>query len=268
MNFSVTEVATPFKNGKTYGDCFRNKGIGIRQNYPYFDTKSGEVITLELALNQCREANGEKPLDYTKDAMAEALWNIQSGGFARDWILENRAGSPSFKSKRRMYADSYVEEVGGEATGLFGPVTLGAMYARWTARAERFRRTLGRGMSLLEEATAGLSEGGVLPGETAFKLYDTYGFPLDLVQDALKEEGLGLDQEGFEAHMRRQREASRQSWRGGAGEEVEVVTGASPFYGETGGQVGDSGWITGSSGGGGVVRAIKYKIFFSSGSEG
>ncbi len=55
--------AKPFKSGKTFGDCFPNKGIGIRQNYPYFDTKSGEVITLELALNQCREANGEKPLE-------------------------------------------------------------------------------------------------------------------------------------------------------------------------------------------------------------
>lgn len=62
--------ATPFKNGKTYGDCFPNKGIGVRQNYPYFDTKSGQVITLDVALNQCREANGEKPFDYTKDDMA------------------------------------------------------------------------------------------------------------------------------------------------------------------------------------------------------
>jgi L-cysteine S-thiosulfotransferase len=62
--------ATPFANGKTYGDCFPEKGIGIRQNYPYFDSKSGQVVTLELALNQCREANGEKPLDYTKDDMA------------------------------------------------------------------------------------------------------------------------------------------------------------------------------------------------------
>jgi L-cysteine S-thiosulfotransferase len=62
--------ATPFKNGKTYGDCFPEKGIGIRQNYPYFDDKSGEVITLELALNRCREANGEEPYSYVKDEMA------------------------------------------------------------------------------------------------------------------------------------------------------------------------------------------------------
>ena len=62
--------ATPFANGKNYGDCFPDKGIGIRQNFPYFDEKSGEVITLELALNRCRETNGEAPYSYVKDEMA------------------------------------------------------------------------------------------------------------------------------------------------------------------------------------------------------
>jgi L-cysteine S-thiosulfotransferase len=60
----------PFKNGKTYADCFANGGIGIRQNYPYFDDKEGKVVTLELALNSCREANGEQPYSYVKDEMA------------------------------------------------------------------------------------------------------------------------------------------------------------------------------------------------------
>jgi sulfur-oxidizing protein SoxA len=62
--------AKPFKNGKGYADCFPNKGIGIRQNYPYFDEKEGKVVTLELALNQCRAANGEAPFSYVKDEMA------------------------------------------------------------------------------------------------------------------------------------------------------------------------------------------------------
>jgi sulfur-oxidizing protein SoxA len=62
--------STPFKNGKTYADCFPNGGIGIRQNYPYFDAKEGKVVTLELALNRCREANGEAPYSYLKDEMA------------------------------------------------------------------------------------------------------------------------------------------------------------------------------------------------------
>jgi len=60
----------PFKNGKSFADCFPNKGIGIRQNYPYFDEKQGKVVTLELAVNQCLESNGEKPFSYTKDEMA------------------------------------------------------------------------------------------------------------------------------------------------------------------------------------------------------
>jgi alanyl-tRNA synthetase len=79
---------------------------------------------------------------------------------------------------------------------------------------ERFRRTLGRGMSLLEEATSGLAEGGVLPGETAFKLYDTYGFPLDLTQDAVRAKGLTVDTDGFDQAMERQRAMARENWTG------------------------------------------------------
>ena len=63
-------LTKPFKNGKTYANCFPNGGIGIRQNYPYFDEKEGKVITLELALNRCREASGEAPISYVKDDMA------------------------------------------------------------------------------------------------------------------------------------------------------------------------------------------------------
>ncbi len=61
----------PFANGKTYASCFENGGMGIRQNYPYFDTDRGEVITLELAINECREANGEKPLKWKRGPIAD-----------------------------------------------------------------------------------------------------------------------------------------------------------------------------------------------------
>jgi sulfur-oxidizing protein SoxA len=61
----------PFANGKTYASCFAKGGIGIRQNYPYFDTTRGEVITLELAINECRQANGEKPLKWSKGPIAD-----------------------------------------------------------------------------------------------------------------------------------------------------------------------------------------------------
>ena len=79
---------------------------------------------------------------------------------------------------------------------------------------ERFRRTLGRGLALLDEATTGLSAGDVLSGETAFKLSDTYGFPLDLTEDAIRDRGLTVDQAGFDAAMERQRVMARENWSG------------------------------------------------------
>ena len=79
---------------------------------------------------------------------------------------------------------------------------------------ERFRRTLGRGMILLDEATQGLTTGAMLDGQTAFKLYDTYGFPLDLTQDALRAKGMSVNLDGFEDAMHRQRTLARESWTG------------------------------------------------------
>ncbi len=159
----------------------------------------------------------------------------------------------------------------------------------------RFNRTLDRGLKLLEEETARLGEGAALDGEVAFKLYDTYGFPLDLTQDILRGQGRGVDQAGYDQAMERQRAAARKSWVGSGeaatetlwyelrethgateflgyetemgeaqvlalvadGKEVEAAeTGAkvqllvnqTPFYGESGGQLGDSG-IAFSAGG-------------------
>jgi alanyl-tRNA synthetase len=156
----------------------------------------------------------------------------------------------------------------------------------------RFRRTLERGLSLLEEEAAGLGKGATLKGETAFKLYDTYGFPLDLTQDALRARGIGVDTDGFNAAMARQKAEARAAWAGSgeaatetvwfaikeragateflgyeteaaegvvtalvrdgkevtelkAGESGHVVLNQTPFYGESGGQVGDAGTMTG-----------------------
>ncbi|MFA5988603.1 MAG: alanine--tRNA ligase [Sphingomonas sp.] len=78
----------------------------------------------------------------------------------------------------------------------------------------RFRQTLDKGLKLLDEATAGMKPGDVLPGETAFKLYDTYGFPFDLTEDALRAASLGVDHAGFDAAMAEQRRAARAAWKG------------------------------------------------------
>jgi alanyl-tRNA synthetase len=154
----------------------------------------------------------------------------------------------------------------------------------------RFRQTLARGLAILDEETRNLPQGGTLPGETAFKLYDTYGFPLDLTEDALRARGLAVDTCGFKAAMERQRSEARKAWVGSgelatesvwfalrekagatdflgyetehaeglvaallkdgtevqrlkAGERGFVILNQTPFYGESGGQVGDSGYM-------------------------
>ncbi|WP_170481918.1 alanine--tRNA ligase [Ruegeria arenilitoris] len=154
----------------------------------------------------------------------------------------------------------------------------------------RFKQTLDRGLKLLDDEVAGLPEGDPLSGDAAFKLYDTYGFPLDLTQDALREKGLTVDTDGFDAAMAEQKAKARAAWAGSGeaadqavwfdvldtsgatdflGYETEkaegqvsalVVDGAlvekidqgssgwvivnqTPFYGEAGGQIGDTGEI-------------------------
>ena len=156
----------------------------------------------------------------------------------------------------------------------------------------RFLKTLSRGLQILEEETASLAQGDMLDGATAFKLYDTYGFPLDLTQDALRGRGINVELSGFEDAMARQRAEARKSWAGSGeaatdtvwfavadavgpteflgyetekaegevvalvkegkqveklvtGDEGYVVLNQTPFYGESGGQVGDTGSMTG-----------------------
>ena len=102
----------------------------------------------------------------------------------------------------------------------------------------RFKRTLDRGLKLLDDETGGMSKGDSLSGEVAFKLYDTYGFPIDLTQDALRARGLSVDTAGFQAAMERQREEARKAWTG-SGEaatdevwfEIREEAGATEFLG-------------------------------------
>jgi alanyl-tRNA synthetase len=112
----------------------------------------------------------------------------------------------------------------------------------------RFRQTLERGLKLLDEAVVGLPAGGTLPGETAFKLYDTFGFPYDLTEDALRPQGLAVDRAGFDSSMAAQKAAARAAWKGSgqkASEDVwfdiaetEGATEFTGYLGETGeGQV-------------------------------
>src|SRR6185369_8074549 len=165
----------------------------------------------------------------------------------------------------------------------------------------RFRQTLANGLKLLDEATAQLPRDGTLPGEVAFKLYDTYGFPFDLTEQALVEKEMRVDQAGFDAAMAEQKAKARAAWKGSGakasediwfdlaeengateftgyagdegegvvlaivkdgarvenaevGDTVEILLNQTPFYGESGGQAGDTGKLTTLKGFIGVVE--------------
>ncbi len=188
---------------------------------------------------------------------------------------------------------SLVAEMGGAFPELVRAQP--AIEATLLQEETRFRQTLRNGLGLLDEATATLASGDTLPGETAFKLYDTYGFPYDLTEDALRPRGIAVDRSGFDVAMAQQKAAARAAWKGSGdaasadiwfdiadelggteftgysatvsdgqvvalvkdgervnaaaeGEAVTVLTNQTPFYGESGGQMGDAGRITGAHG--------------------
>ena len=169
----------------------------------------------------------------------------------------------------------------------------------------RFRKLLDKGLGLLGDASSG--KGDVLPGDVAFKLYDTYGFPLDLTEDALRARGIGVDTKAFNASMEKQKDDARKAWKGSgesateavwfelrdktgaseflgydteqaegvisaivkdgkpvkslkAGDEAQIVVNQTPFYGESGGQVGDSGEMRGPKGSVFVVTDTQKKV--------
>ncbi len=96
---------TAFANGKTYADCFDKGGIGIRQNFPYFDTELGEVMTLELAINQCRKANGESPLPYKSDAISSL--SAYMAWVSRDQVFDvkvpNQAAFNAYEAGKKFF---------------------------------------------------------------------------------------------------------------------------------------------------------------------
>jgi len=99
---------TPFANGRTYASCFKNDGVGIKQNYPYFDSRKGKVKTLEMEINECRAMNGEKRLKYAKGSLAaiSAYMSYTSRGKTIDVKIPNdrRARKIYEKGKRFFYA--------------------------------------------------------------------------------------------------------------------------------------------------------------------
>jgi len=97
----------PFKNGNIYASCFENKGIGIRQNYPYFDEDTNQVMTLELAINKCRKKNGEKPLNYYKGGpMADIsayMAYTSRGNIINIEIPNNEKALEAYEDGKKLY---------------------------------------------------------------------------------------------------------------------------------------------------------------------
>jgi len=121
----------------------------------------------------------------------------------------------------------------GDAYGELGRAQA-SIEATFEQEEERFRRTLGRGTALLEDATANLKDGDTLSGETAFTLYDTYGFPLDLTQDALRSRGIDVDTDGFDKAMAKQKEASKAAgFKSGDAASDDIWLAARDAHGET-----------------------------------
>ena len=275
---------------------------GHRDNY---DTDTLRALILASA-----EATGQDPDGPFRTSHRVVADHLRSSSFLiADGVLPAKDGRGYVLRRIMRRAMRHLHRM-----GTTGPVfdrlvpalvrQMGAAYPelgrsealiRETMRLEedRFKALLERGLGLLAEETVRLGEGQPLPGDVAFRLYDTFGFPLDLTEDALREEGRAVDLAGFESAMRTQRVRARAAWSGSgdaateqlwfdlrdrvgtaeflgyateqadaeitalvvagaavseaaAGTEVGVLLNQTPFYAESGGQVGDTGTIRGA----------------------
>ncbi len=267
---------------------------------------SHRVIADHLRCSAFLLADGVMP---SNEGRGYVLRRIMRRGMRHAHLLQQPSLGPKLKEAMKENNELEYVKILGKSSGeplmyrLF-PTLLTMMGAAYPElkRAEslitetlkqeetRFKTTLERGIKLLDEETKNISKGGKLAGDVAFKLYDTYGFPLDLTQDALKAQGIAVDTEGFEKSMEKQKAEARKSWAGTGeigteklwfeildsagpteflgyeaedaeakifaivrdgkkvneltkGQEGFIIVNQTPFYGESGGQVGDTGRI-------------------------
>jgi alanyl-tRNA synthetase len=271
-----------------------------------------DTDTLRALILASAEATGQDPDGPCKISHRVVADHLRSSAFLMaDGVLPSNEGRGYVLRRIMRRAMRHAHMMGATEPLLYRLVPaltrqMGAAYPE-LVRAEplivetllleetRFKQMLDRGLHLLEDETARLGNDQALPGSVAFRLYDTYGFPLDLTQDALREKGRAVDLAGFEAAMNEQRARARAAWAGsgeaatervwfeiketvgpteflgyatenaeaeiralvvggvpvaeaGSGSDVAVILNQTPFYGESGGQVGDTGRITGPEG--------------------
>ncbi len=277
---------------------------GVHDNY---DTDTFRALILASA-----EATGQDPDGPFRASHRVVADHLRSTSFLiAEGVLPSNEGRGYVLRRIMRRAMRHLHMMGAQEPTMWRLVPalqrqMGAAYPELPAAATlitetlrleetRFKAMLERGLHLLEDEVGRLGEAQALPGDIAFRLYDTYGFPLDLTQDALREQGRGVDVAGFDAAMAEQRTRARAAWAGtgdaaaervwfelreaaGAtefqgyateqaeaqvtglviggmavdraepGDKVSVVLNQTPFYAESGGQVGDSGAITGPGG--------------------
>ena len=291
----------------------------LQGKHDNYDTDTLRALILASAEATGQPADG--PFKVSHRVVAD---HLRSGAFlVADGVLPSNEGRGYVLRRILRRAMRHAQMMGTKDALLYRlvPVLVRQMGAAYPelARAEalitetlkleenRFRSLLERGLGLLAEEAEKLGDKGTLPGEVAFRLYDTYGFPLDLTQDALRGEGKSVDVAGFEAAMAEQRKRARAAWAGsgeaatetlwfdlkeklgateflgytteaaegeilavvaegavaeraGPGTDVALVLNQTPFYAESGGQVGDTGVITGADGLRIAVRDTQKKL--------
>ncbi len=283
-----------------------------------------DTDTLRALILASAEATGQDPDGPFRSSHRVVADHLRAGTFLlADGVLPSNEGRGYVLRRILRRAMRHAHMMGARDPLLHRLVPalvrqMGAAYPE-IARAEalvietlrleetRFRSLLDRGLHLLAEETARLGEGGTLPGDIAFRLYDTYGFPLDLTQDALREQGRAVDLVGFNAAMAEQKKRARAAWAGtgeaatetvwfdlkeaqgatdflgyatetaeaeikaivaggavvesaAVGTEVAIILNQTPFYAESGGQVGDTGMITAGDGTEITIRDTQKKL--------